>query len=419
MLGSWIGMRRGAVLRGIVAGLALAMLVGAGTAARAEDPGFRVLVFSKTAGFRHDSIPAGVEAIKKLGEQNGFAVDTTEDAAEFTDATLARYDAVVFLSTTSDFLDESQQQAFERYIRSGGGYVGIHAAADGEYEWEFYGRMVGAYFRGHPEPQDATVVVEDRNHISTAHLPERWDRFDEWYNYKAPEEGPNGVFFGGFQLSTTAADYSPRPEVHVLARLDESTYNERDDSGDDDHPIAWYREFEGGRSFYTGGGHTKESFAEEAFLQHLLGGIRWAAGWTDRRAAAPAQGGATGDTAPPSQGQTPAAPGLALAIALDRRSIERALRLGIRARVRCTIDCVPRLALRTSAAAARRHGLGSRTVARGGGSKFSGRRTFQLQFTAGARRKLREVGRMRLTLVGTATDAEGRRVDARRTVTLR
>ena len=236
---------------------------------------FKVLVFSRTAAFRHGSIPAGIAAIKKLGDEQGFAVDAIEEPALFTDAFLNRYDAVVFLSTTGDVLNDDQQAAFERYIRSGHGYVGIHAAADTEYGWPWYGKLVGAYFRNHPNgTPTATVVREHATHPSTAHLPERWTRVDEWYNYQSPENpNPGG---GG-------TDYSARntPGVKVLLTMDESTYAEADgsDGVDDDHPIAWCQRYDGGRSWYTGLGHTDASFSEPEFLQHLLGGLEVAAGY--------------------------------------------------------------------------------------------------------------------------------------------
>ncbi|MEV7739929.1 ThuA domain-containing protein [Streptomyces sp. NPDC088921] len=214
----------------------------------------RVLVFSKTAGFRHDSIPDGVAAVKQLGESGGFTVDATEDANAFTPRNLRRYDAVVFLSTTGDVLDPTQQRAFEGYIRQGGGYVGIHAAADTEYDWAFYGGLVGAYFQSHPAIQPATVVAEDRAHPSTSGLPPTWNRTDEWYNYRS----------------------NPRDRVHVLASLDESSYTGGTMNGD--HPIAWCQDYQGGRAFYTGLGHTKESYADPAFRGHVLGGIRYAIG---------------------------------------------------------------------------------------------------------------------------------------------
>ncbi len=215
--------------------------------------GFAVLVFSKTKGFRHQSIPDGIAAIKKLGQENGFGVDATEDAALFTAENLAKYKAVIFLSTTLDVLDDQQQVVFEKYIRSGGGFVGIHAAADTEYDWAWYGKLVGGYFESHPKIQPAVVRLKDGKHPSTKMLSAEWKRTDEWYNYK-----------------------SLNPDVHVLLTLDESTYEGGKNGAN--HPIAWYHKFDGGRAFYTGGGHTSEAFSEPLFLQHLLGGIKWAAG---------------------------------------------------------------------------------------------------------------------------------------------
>ena len=235
--------------------------------ASAQAPAFRVLVFSKTAGFRHDAIPAAVAAIQQLGAEHGFAVDATEDAAAFTDANLDQYDAVIFALTTGDVLDGAQQAAFERYVRAGGGYVGIHSASDTEYDWPFYGELVGAYFDSHPPgTPTATVEVADRSHPSTSHLPVRWTRVDEWYNFQA----------------------NPRGRVHVLATLDEGSYGGGTMGAD--HPIAWCHDYQGGRSWYTALGHAAASYSEPAFLQHLLGGIQTAAG------AAAADCGATIET---------------------------------------------------------------------------------------------------------------------------
>ena len=144
----------------------------------------KILVFSKTAGFRHASIPKGKEALLLLGKQNNFLVDTTEDASFFTTNTLNQYDAVVFLSTTGDVLNNEQQAAFENFIRSGKGFVGIHAATDTEYDWPWYGKLVGAYFANHPKQQNAKLQLTDEQHVSTKHLPKTWERFDEWYNFK-------------------------------------------------------------------------------------------------------------------------------------------------------------------------------------------------------------------------------------------
>ncbi|MFI2428131.1 lectin [Streptomyces sp. NPDC018955] len=226
------------------------------TAAAAADPAYKILVFSRTAGFRHSSIDEGVTALRDLGAANNFTVTATEDPAAFTTANLAQYRTVVFLSTTGDVLGPAQQTAFEQYLGTGGGYVGIHAAADTEYDWPFYEGLAGALFQSHPAIQPATVEVEDRAHDATAHLAGTWQRTDEWYNYRT----------------------NPRTTAHVLASLDESSYSGGSMSGD--HPIAWCKDYAGGRAFYTGGGHTEESYADPAFRRHLLGGIRWAAGTT-------------------------------------------------------------------------------------------------------------------------------------------
>lgn len=220
-----------------------------------DKPAFQVLVFSKTSGYRHESIPAGIAAVQKLGQDNNFAVSATEDASFFTKDKLENYQAVIFLNTTMDVLNDAQQGNFENYIRSGGGFVGIHAAADTEYEWDWYGKLVGAYFDGHPNNpnvREAIVQVKDKNHPSTKGLPDNWKRRDEWYNYK-----------------------EINPDIHILCNLDESSYE--GGTNGENHPIAWYHTFDGGRAFYTGGGHTSESFSEPHFLKHLLGGIKYAA----------------------------------------------------------------------------------------------------------------------------------------------
>ena len=217
----------------------------------------RVLVFSRTTGFRHDSIPDGIAAVRALGDQAGFGVDATEDPSLFEDSRLARYDAVVFLLTTGDILDDSQQAALERYVSRGGGYVGVHSAADTEHGWPWYGDLVGTFFSDHPAIQTAAVVVTDHVHPATRDLPERWTRTDEWYNFRD----------------------NPRARVHVLARVDEATYSGGTMGAD--HPIAWCRFFDGGRTFYTAMGHTSESYSDPSFRRHLLGGIRFAAGYPD------------------------------------------------------------------------------------------------------------------------------------------
>jgi len=227
------------------------------TAAASEEPAepYKVLVFSKTGGFRHDSIPEGIEAIRKLGEQNGFETDATEETAKFTPEGLKVYSAVVFLNTTGEILNESEQAAFEAYIKAGGGYVGIHSASDTLHAWPWYMNLVGGMFVDHPAVASGTIKVADKAHPSTAELSSVWTRTEEWYNFLD----------------------NPRGKVHVLATVDEKTY-EGGKMGAD-HPVSWCQEFSGGRSWYTGLGHTKESFTRDAaFLKHVLGGIQWAAG---------------------------------------------------------------------------------------------------------------------------------------------
>ncbi len=215
-----------------------------------------VLVFSKTAAYRHESIPEGVRALEEIGKELGWKVTATEDASVFSDEGLTGFDAVVFLMTTGDVLDASQQVAFERYINKGRGYVGVHSASDTEYEWPFYGALVGAYFKSHPEIQTATYRIEDREHPATRHLPSPWTRTDEHYTFRE----------------------NPRGKVHVLLSLDEASYAPGEHAMGD-HPIVWCWELEGrGRSFYTALGHTKESYSDTDFQKHLAAAIAWAAG---------------------------------------------------------------------------------------------------------------------------------------------
>jgi type 1 glutamine amidotransferase len=231
--------------------LPLVMIASLSFTAMKKKP--RVLVFSKTKGYHHASITVGAPAIYKLGQENGFDVDTTSDASVFTKKGLKKYAAVVFLSTTGDVLDDQQQQAFERFIRSGKGYVGIHAAADTEYDWPWYNQLAGAYFKSHPKQQEASLKIVDAANPATSQLPNPWRRKDEWYNYKSIQNG-----------------------LHVLINLDEKSYTGGENG--DLHPIAWYHDFDGGRAFYTGLGHTDESYTDPLFLGHLLGGIRYAIG---------------------------------------------------------------------------------------------------------------------------------------------
>jgi type 1 glutamine amidotransferase len=212
-----------------------------------------ILVFTHTKGHRHGSIKKGVSTLRELAEKEGMIITHTEDPLKFNPENLSKYQLVVFLSTTGDVLESAQEQAFQSYIQNGGSFMGIHAATDTEYNWPWYGKLVGAYFESHPEQQTARVEVINQNHPATKDLEVPWIHFDEWYNFKDIREG-----------------------ITVLMMLDESSY-EGGKNGSY-HPIAWYHEFDGGRSFYTGLGHTEEAFDSPNFRKHLLGGMHYCLG---------------------------------------------------------------------------------------------------------------------------------------------
>ncbi len=218
----------------------------------------RILVYSRTTGYRHDSIPAGVRALGELGADQGWEVAATEDPATLTRWLGQGAHAVVFLSTSGTVLDDAGRAALRRHTADGGGFAGVHAATTTEADWPWFGELVGARFDGHPEIQPGTVTVTDPGHPATAHLPRHWERTDEWYNFR---DGPGD-------------------RVRVLATVDESTY--RGGTMGAHHPLVWCHEHEGSRSFYTALGHSTESYDEPEFRSHLTGGVGWAAGLTPR-----------------------------------------------------------------------------------------------------------------------------------------
>lgn len=242
----------------------VALVLGAGGIASARaaqpdaPPGYRVLVFSRTLGFRHANIPLGVEAIKQLGTTNGFAVDATEESAAFTSTNLNRYRAVVLLSVTGDVFNEEQQEALKGYLLGGGGLAAIHGALFGpgacEEQWPWYGDVCCVAFKNHSKVVPAKVTIADPANPSTAGIKSPWLRTDEWYNFNA----------------------SPRGRARVLVTIDESTY--AGGTLGADHPLSWCRKVRQGRFWYTAMGHTDESFQEPDFLRHVLGGIEQVAG---------------------------------------------------------------------------------------------------------------------------------------------
>ena len=212
-----------------------------------------VLIFSKTAGFRHENIPTGVDTLKGMLKSAGSGIKHTEDATYFNRDTLARFDAIIFLSTTGDILSDEQKEAFKKFIQQGGGFVGIHAASDTEHNWPWYGGLVGGYFASHPTIQEAKLNIKNQKHLATKHLPTIWIHKDEWYDFT-----------------------NIKPGLNILMELDEVSY-EGGKMGKF-HPISWFQEYDGGKSFYTGLGHTSESFASDNFKKHILGGILYVLG---------------------------------------------------------------------------------------------------------------------------------------------
>ena len=205
----------------------------------------KILVFSKTAGYRHKSIEAGQLAINQMSREKGFNTVFSEDSRIFTSTSLDDIDVVIFLSTTEDILNEEEQKAFKLWYQSGGGFVGIHAAADTEYNWPWYNELIGAYFESHPPgTHDAKLNKSSIDHPAIKNLPGSWNKVDEWYNYK-----------------------SIQPDIRVLLILDENSYE--GGTNGPDHPIAWFREFDGGKMFYTGLGHTPQTYSDPKFLDHL------------------------------------------------------------------------------------------------------------------------------------------------------
>ena len=212
-----------------------------------------VLIFTKTTGFRHKSIPTGVKVVDSLLKSIHIKTLHTENSLYFSADSLKKFDAVIFLNTTGDILDKDQKTAFENFIKSGKGYVGIHAASDTEYNWPWYGGLVGGYFVSHPAVQEAKINVENQKHASTKHLQKIWWHKDEWYDFK-----------------------NVKPGLNILMSLDETSY--QGGKMGKFHPIAWFQNYDGGRAFYTGLGHTDESYYSENFQKHILGGVRYSLG---------------------------------------------------------------------------------------------------------------------------------------------
>lgn len=239
----------------------LGLMAAAGPAqAKDADGKPRILLFSHSTGYRHASIETGIAAIQALAPREKITIVATEDPNVFSSDGLKDVDAIIFLSTSTDpkkpeseWFQGPRREALQRFVRRGGGIVGIHAASDSHYHWPWYGRMIGGYFASHPEgTPEGTIRVTDRRHPANKGLPDTLRRADEWYYFD---------------------DYNP--EMRLLVTLDPASIGAKDVNP---NPVSWSHEFEGGRVFYTAMGHTKESFADRSFLDHLVGGLRWVMG---------------------------------------------------------------------------------------------------------------------------------------------
>ncbi|AOW21908.1 ThuA domain-containing protein [Urechidicola croceus] len=239
--------------------LTIALFISSQLLAQAQ---FKVLLITETAGWHHESIDYGIAAINELANKHTFEVDRQQKAQKITEKKLSNYDAVIFLSTTADIFDNEEQAAFEKFIQSGKGYVGIHAASDTEYDWEWYTKLVGRMFKIHPVQQTAKLRLQNSNFPGLEHFPNTLLWTDEWYE------------FGEEKVD----------DLNYLITVDENTFDANVQWGDnigkgmgDFHPIAWYHNFDGGRSFYTALGHKEAVYSDAYFLAHLYGGIYWAA----------------------------------------------------------------------------------------------------------------------------------------------
>ncbi|WP_329275354.1 ThuA domain-containing protein [Streptomyces sp. NBC_00691] len=226
-----------------------------------------VLIYTRTTGYRHDSITDGAAALMELAHELGRKAEVTDDPEAFTTGRLARCAVVVLLSTTGNVLTPEGRTAFEAYLRGGGALLAVHAAANAEPDWPFYGELLGTRFDGHPELQPGIVLVDDHDHPATAPLPDRWEWTDEWYNFTSDPRG------GGKHEGTGKPGDGSESGVWILARADETSY--RGGTHGDDHPLVWCREIDGGRVFFTALGHAAETYRDPVFRAHLSGALSW------------------------------------------------------------------------------------------------------------------------------------------------
>lgn len=226
----------------------------------------RVLVYQKNGkGFVHDNLAASAATIQELGKQNGFGVDVSTNAAVFSDENLKKYRALIFANSNNEaFENDEQRAAFQRFVRDGGGFMGIHSSTGSERQWIWFQQMQGAKFLRHAPLQKFTVNVIEPSHPSTAHLGGTWAWEDECYFFTNVNSGIKVLL---------SADTSSLKDSKLASAPGQKSNGV--------FPLAWYHEFDGGRVFYTSLGHKIEYYSEPAFRKHLLGGIRWVMGDTN------------------------------------------------------------------------------------------------------------------------------------------
>ena len=223
-------------------------------------PGVNVLIQGTTQGTTSDV-------------DGNYSLNVPSDAQKITESRLMEFEAVIFLSTTEDIFDDTEQAAFEKYIQSGKGFVGIHAASDTEYQWEWYTKLVGRMFHIHPEQQTANLEIIDHNFPGLEHFPNTLLWTDEWYDFgKEKVDDLNylvTVDENSFNPAVTWKNRDPNENGNMVDRTSKGMGAF--------HPISWYHEFDGGRSFYTALGHIEKVYENPWFLAHLYGGIYYAA----------------------------------------------------------------------------------------------------------------------------------------------
>jgi type 1 glutamine amidotransferase len=233
-----------------------------GKTAFSQSKQFKALLVTTTKGWHHESLHAGVLAIQQLGIKNHFDVVLQESPTYITDKNLEQFKVIIFLNTTGDILDSAAQKVMERFIQSGKGFVGIHSASDTEYDWDWYNRLVGRMFHIHPAIQTAKLNVVDSTFPGIMGFAQAGLWTDEWYEF-----GPEKVNDLKYILSIDENSYAPKAQWGEKKGLGMGKL----------HPVAWYHNFDGGRSFYTALGHVPAVFGNPIFLNHLYAGIYWAA----------------------------------------------------------------------------------------------------------------------------------------------